>query len=375
MNTQVNRIKEIHRTLLELEKPMPPDDFILTYKDFLRHGDLLPYYAFNTRVFRALIDMTHRHWDGSMKISRFKLVWRMRLYGFRTDETDFKHSPEVIALLFELFRKSITCTAMVSRKQAEEIQEQCSRMLKGLELSEEAVEWLCVNAHRSKFILNRLLRYPVRSKRLSQWARDNEANDAFRHRRAEITAWILDENPAYSVDEYTITHDFDFLNMIDVEMIKTYRLLQSGDVITFQRRLNPTDDEIWESNDDVHLSQLEHKKDEYIKNYYTKRFYRVPMIRVDFQPGSVPDINSMRAEFYYKTAMMQKITMVWAISYSHLPDDVKCELLKPLLCADTFFSVMNQVRKMKLTPFLKWMLTKEEEIRAYKPDRWNGESF
>jgi hypothetical protein len=66
-----------------------------------------------------------------------------------------------------------------------EIQECISVLLKSQKLDEEQIKWIIENYKKSKYAINRLLRYPSNSKVLSNWAKDIYINELLKYKKEE----------------------------------------------------------------------------------------------------------------------------------------------------------------------------------------------
>jgi hypothetical protein len=69
------------------------------------------------------------------------------------------------------------------------IQECISVLLKSQKLNEEQIKWIILNYKNSEYAINRLLRYPGKSKALSAWAEDVYINELLKHREEKKT-WV-----------------------------------------------------------------------------------------------------------------------------------------------------------------------------------------
>ncbi len=78
MNKKHN--KEIIRLLANMENNYPPDDLIITYADYLRYGQNLPYYKYNPTVLECLTDLTIKLWESPKRIARLDLLTTIKQY-------------------------------------------------------------------------------------------------------------------------------------------------------------------------------------------------------------------------------------------------------------------------------------------------------
>lgn len=72
MNKQ--RKIELQRAIIELEKPYPKDDLILSYPDFIKVWDYLIHYQFNPVVFENLVNLANDFWNSEKRISRLSML-------------------------------------------------------------------------------------------------------------------------------------------------------------------------------------------------------------------------------------------------------------------------------------------------------------
>jgi hypothetical protein len=165
-----------------LEKPYPKGDLILSYSDFLKVRDYLSYYQFNPDIFDNLINLANDIWNTEKRISRLSLLQKIkqylhhdttRDYYSRNTKPNFQLNVETRKLLFNLFRKTFEEKNYISHKQLDEARKICNNVLINLELTPIEEEWLCSNIFVSELILNRVLRYPIKSEVISNWAKSN----------------------------------------------------------------------------------------------------------------------------------------------------------------------------------------------------------
>jgi hypothetical protein len=222
---------ELQRAIIELEKPYPKGDLILSYSDFLKVRDYLSYYQFNPDIFDNLINLANDIWNTEKRISRLSLLQKIkqylhhdttRDYYSRNTKPNFQLNVETRKLLFNLFRKTFEEKNYISHKQLDEARKICNNVLINLELTPIEEEWLCSNIFVSELILNRVLRYPIKSEVISNWAKSNFQNDILRSRRAELLSWIIDQEPTFEIEQQILIDDFEYLNQSDLQAIQNY---------------------------------------------------------------------------------------------------------------------------------------------------------
>ena len=101
-------------------------------------------------------------------------------------------------------------------------------MLIGLTRSDKNIQWLCDHAFVTKHALNRVLRYPHKSRIISVWVRTNYDNDLLRYRRSEVISRILDYEPYFEIQQSTILDDFRHLNDLDIKTLSEYSVDKYG---------------------------------------------------------------------------------------------------------------------------------------------------
>lgn len=363
---------ELKKIIAQIEYKYPQDNLILTYKDFLKERDYLQFNQFNPIVFLCLIKLTNDEWSTKKRINRLSLLEKIKQYFHvaiqdqvklpfdRVNETSYQFSTETKKQLFELFRKTFDESIYISKKQIEEARRISSNILRNIELTETEVKWLCDNVEKSKVVLNRILRYPVKSKIISKWVKENFNKDFAKNRRAEFISWIIDEEPKFEIDKHTLIDDFDYLNEIDIKNIQEYERTHKE-----IENLNNIKQEI-----DIFDLNYNHNsvKFEYIpsnpKLTISKRFYDVPIDEIkereldikDYFQVHIPDFSKMRKQFYDELDFIQKITMIWAIGYSRLDNNIKTELLVKYYCKEIHQSFIKVCKKTKNTDAIKWII-------------------
>lgn len=359
---------QITLTIADIQNPYPPDDFIKTYKDFLRVRDVLPYYRYNPRVLASLADLLDSLWYSKERISRLSLLTSIKQYGVKVKAVREYYSRAKAVLhpfpietnrkICRAFQRCFDMEIPISRKQAESIKVICNSLLIGAPLSAEEEQWLCDNADKSPMILNRILRYPVASPVISAWARIHYYSHRYSERRTEMVGWILDEDPDFEIDEQTLIADFEYLNKKDKAAIRRF-------------------DEEWEAKEimDTELGPLlgdpEKRSPDLFgfgrppASYYSdepvlelsRRPYRVPLRAAEFSKykTGLPDFNKLRDAFYEDLQLFQNRTMLWAITYSRLPLPVKEKLLKKQYMPSTVNSFFSICKRLKSVRLLKWL--------------------
>jgi hypothetical protein len=355
------------RAILSLEKQYPKDDLIQTYSDFLKVRDYLPYYEFNPVVFDKLINLICDNWASSKRISRLSLLQKMKQYlnqSIIKNNTERKIKPDIKLpfgtrqTLFKIFKKTFEEQEYISSKQLEEARTICNNTLINIALSQSEEEWLCSNFYKSDMILNRLLRYPIKSDVITNWIKQNFENDFLRNRRAECIGWLIDQNPYYEIDPRVLIDDFDYLNKSDLQAIQNYddemaanKILEQefSDFLPKTIEYDLFDSRKNQEKIDLTLPELK----------LTKRPYSVVLGPSMHYPVTIPNFDSLQRDFHANLSIHNKVTMIWAIAYSRLENKQKFQLLKKYYCIKTHYSMFRVAIKTNNVAVLKWMLEQE----------------
>lgn len=363
----MQRYFEIQKAIFEIENPYPKDDLITCYKDFLKVRDFLPYYKYNINVLMALLDLTSELWYTQKRINRISLLESIKWYGYSTLHR--VGNPVIIAesskmpvefniKMFSLFKNCFEGKNSLSPNQLEVAKKICNSILINAILEDTDVNWLCKNVATSNMILNRILRFPCKSEIISIWAKENYFQDEYRIRRAEIVGWILDEDPDFEIEKQTLIDDFEYFNMIDAKAI-----------IDYENEFNAT--QIIER--DLKGILPPHKRPNYDSNlpiYTSNSIVSIPSLKLTRRPfsvqidlsknplGGVPDFEKMSEIFYQNIEITLKVSMLWSIAYSRLPDNKKSELLKKYYSDEVYWTFYKICRKLKLLGPLKWLMVK-----------------
>jgi len=360
----------LNRAIIELENPYPKDDIILSYSDFLKVRDYLNYYQFNPIVFDNLVRLANDQWKTEKRISRLSLLQKIKQYLHtvpkgtsrdyynRINIPKLQLSVETHKLLFNLFRKTFEERKYINHTQIDEARKICNNILINLGLTSTEEDWLCSNFSTSELILNRLLRYPIKSGVISNWANNNIHNDNLRTRRAELLSWIIDQEPMFEIDLTILIDDFEYLNKIDLQAIQNYddeivanRIMAQELAEYLPKKTNydfysnrPHQEEF-----DLSVSELK----------LSKRPYVVPMDVSKEYPVDIPHFENLKQNFYSNLQKHHKITMIWAIGYSRLDNQIKYSLLKKYYTNETYFSMYKVCTKTKNIELLKWILEQQ----------------
>jgi hypothetical protein len=361
----------LKRSIYALNSPYPPDDIIITYFDFLKMRDFIHYFQFNLTVFDNLLKLTIDLWKTEKRISRISLMDIVKKYSYTNIQSEPKkfHNDKLIELpektcylIFELFKMTYECPEKLSALQVEEVQKISSILIKDLPLSAECELWLCENAEKGERVLNRLLRYPIKSKIISKWARANFENDHFRNRRAEMLGWILDEDSSFELEKDVLIRDFDYINAVDLAALKDYENELVGNDI-LQRELGNILPQ--RSLDSFSFLETPNKNGfNPILNYPTlnfkRRFYNFYNSKKLEKANNRDElIEQMTLDFYSNLRTTLAITKIWGIGYSRLSNDLKTELLKTQYNENTHRSLVKVANMNKNIKILEWILEEQ----------------
>jgi hypothetical protein len=351
---------QIQRAILELENPYPNDNLITCYKDFLKARDFLPYYKYNPNVFQSLVDLTFEIWDTNQRINRISLLESLKKYSKNRDKEKGKSSMdlpiETKTKIFLLFKGCFDEPERLSANQINDGKNLCNYLLINLVLRVEEEKWLCENTGLSENVLNRVLRYPIKSEVITNWVKENYNMDIYRIRRAELASWIISEDPNFEIDKKTLIADFSYFNISDAKAIQEYETEVAVNNIIKERELhgilpskNLFDDV--EANPEL-ISSIPELK-------LTRRHYGIP---IDSSKGyhlNIPNFKKMSKDFYANIDTTFKITMLWSIAYSKLDSKLKAELLKKYYCNETYWSFFKICKRHKLIKSLKWLKVRQ----------------
>ncbi len=360
---------EIQREIVRIQRPYPPDDLIASYKDFLKVRDFLPYYQFNLNVLESLIDLACTTWNSTKRINRISLLIAIKRYLSNAGEiptSSFNKrkpiplSKDTCLKLFTLFQYCFEPPGLLSEKQLEEAKAIANLVIMGLSTDPKGEKWLCEHVDTSELILNRVLRYPIKSKVISAWARQAAHSNNYRSRRAELTSWIIDEQPDYIIDRQMLIDDFEFLNAVDKKAIEKYETaVATNRLIESALSLNPATNPFLNF-----LGNGLEGESESITSYpelkLTQRFYKVPKDKKYLISYDIPDFETMQDVFHKNIDTTLKITMLWSIYYSRLDLPQKAALLKKYYCEETYLSFFKICRRLESAELLMWLKAKVE---------------
>jgi len=378
-NNQKQRKLEIRRAIAKINNPYPKDDLISSYADFLQVRDVLRYYKFNPVVFDSLVKLADELWSSDKRISRISLLKTISAYQPSKNvgrynqmriEHQYHYSIETRKLLFSLFRRCYEESDRLTKNQVEEARMVANRLIISVGFETEEEEWLCQNIHLSNAILNRVLRYPIKSDVITDWAKANFQNSKLVTRRAELISWLLDKEPDYEVEIQTLIDDFEHLNEVDLKAIESYK-----EELNLNRIFEEEFDEYWfekygearippneggyHADYDVSEPKLELTKRPYIPGSMNDRSFGSQVV--------IPDFKKISMDFYDSLDTHLKMTMIWAITYSRLDIKVKNQLYKKYYCDATYYTMYKVCERLNNSALLMWMLKMQDEVSITSP--------
>jgi len=348
---------EIRRAIHEIENNYPPDDFISSYKDFLRHRDFLHFYQFNPKVFWSLIELTSRLWRSEKRINRYSLIAVSKRYLNKyPDKANVLNQNSNI--IFRLFQSLIIDEDIkLSESIINKLKYPLNSLLINVKLRDNEIELLCNNTHKSPQILNRVLRYPHPNKIISEWARQNYKSEFAVDRRAEMASWILDEDPEFSIDIETLRSDFAILNHREEKNFNKYA--EEFDFYQLiEKEFNPIFEDPERDLLDINLTRYNIKPPQFKE---TKRFYGsainykyIGEEGMEFKPEL--KLEELKEKFEANIDNILKVSIAWSIAYSRLPINEKTELLKKYYSEDVHFTFLRIGKRIKSVAFLEWLI-------------------
>lgn len=355
-----NVLKAIHI----LEKFMPPDDYILTYKDFKKNKDFLRYIGFNIKVYDAIVNLTSELWNSEQRINRLNLLTILKRYNKKNPDPS-NLSQETASKVYELFRQVVFFQNIKKNiKTYTKMKTLVNSIMLDVRLKDDELRWLCENAEVSEVILNRVLRYKYKSRVISNWAKENFNNDFLRKRRTELIGWMLDENTGFKISREDLLGDFEYINRLDIKIMNKYETdmldykLKEDLAKTFAVKidlppLNP--------NDPLFEEILSHSKKSLYKSPELKFESRIYEGYAGFDWSELlklkkeKNYDKYREIFLKNIEYMIKTSIIWGIGYSRLDNKTKTELLSEYYEENfnySFFKISIMNRNLEL---LKWL--------------------
>jgi len=162
-----------------------PLDLIHDYSSILRFRDYLKNSRPDKQLLTILLDTVLLKIERSQRFQKIVLL-KLILNHLNCNDID----ANILNKVFRVYQQLIC-------DEPDEVCWKLSKLLKDRELLPEYIDWLLANYETSEHILNRILRYPVKNKAISQWAETAINNEELINRRAEIIGLILNFRPKY----------------------------------------------------------------------------------------------------------------------------------------------------------------------------------
>ena len=344
--------KQLLNQILQYEHPQAPDDLILAYPDFLKVRDFLLYYPFNPVVFENLLRLTIDLWTSDTRISRLSLLQGINRYysvfcgkqiykGIPTGSTADNFPVDIKDLIFDLFKMTMEDFRFITPNQVDAARALANSLLIGMTLSDEQIKWLCDRAFVAKQPLNRVLRYPHKSRIISEWMKSNYENDLLRQRRSEVVGWIMDYEPGFEIQKNTILDDFRYLNDLDIKMLNKFRVDRKG----FFKTLDMSGNYTAEMN-------------------FIFTIYGAPYGKLRKEINRLDDVSSVLRYVYTDLNNIEMKLKIWAIAWSRIEKETKVEMLKKYYSEEIQLEVIRANEKIKSADLLRWILEKMEKQKS-----------
>lgn len=314
--------------------------------------DFLSYYPFNPVVFENLLRLTIDLWTSNKRISRLSLLQGINRYfrvycgsqshkSVRTGLTSENLSVETKELIFDLFKMTVEDFRFINERQVDPARALANTMLIGMTLSDEKIQWMCDHAFVIKQALNRVLRYPHKSRIISDWVRTNYDNDLFRYRRSEVVGRILDYEPDFEIQQSTILDDFRHLNDLDIKTLSEYSVDKYGYFTT----VDFTGDIISEIS-------------------FTFTIYAAPYGKLRKEINRPEDVSSVLRYVYTEMDNIKMKLKIWAIAWSRIVKESKVEMLKKYYSEKTQLEIIRANEKVRSADLLRWIMEKMENQKS-----------
>ncbi|MFA7301971.1 MAG: hypothetical protein WC069_06695 [Candidatus Shapirobacteria bacterium] len=350
----MRRLIDIQKSIAEIQNVFPSNNLISCYADFLKHREYLHFYQFNETVFNSLIDLTLNLWDTTERINRASLVEVTKRYA-KKGETKDTVTPQTATKIFELFKQIVYYKNLkLSNVTVDKIMASINSILIGVKLKEVELQWLCDHSTNSGFLLNRLLRYHLKSKAISEWAKKNFEKDFARSRRSEITSWIIDENPDFKIDKETIEYDFEYQIIEDKRIVNAYKN-EVDAYRAIEKELRPILTSVDNSfiDDDGFKHRLNFQEKPVLKR--PRRHYP-GYIKMNSGYGiDIPDFDKINEDFNDKFDYYYNRIMAWSFAYSRLPINIKTSLLHKYYTDELFPTFFTIGKKLKSVEYFNWL--------------------
>lgn len=164
--------------------------FFKSYDTILQYYNFLRYSPFDEKFIVNFLTIIQPYIDNRKRFQRKKMIKLLKLH-VKKRPINKKLNQRTTSLLFKFYQSQIL-------NSTDEISNDLSVIIKNLELDSENIKWLIQNSGTSNYILNRLLRYPVKSDLISDWAKACLECNEFANRKSELLGFVLDKYPDYN---------------------------------------------------------------------------------------------------------------------------------------------------------------------------------
>ncbi len=171
--------------------------FVNTTADIFTERHLLKAVSFDNKSIEYIVGIIVEDIAANRRFRRVECLKVLKRI-IKNRSSDEAYSKELLENLFYLYRHFILVGS-------EEVQWAVSTYIKDHILNDECIKWLIDNYQESEHIANRLLRYPVRNERVSNWARNVLKSGELRDRISEIIGILIEEEVPSFVQEDNTT--------------------------------------------------------------------------------------------------------------------------------------------------------------------------
>jgi hypothetical protein len=161
---------------------------ITNYEDIFVNIELLRNSIFNEQIFEKVLDILIDHINEKKRFRKNELLSILKRMKKNSNS---ELSPKIVRKIFSLYKELIINSSNA-------VYSALNNLLRGQLLEENEINWLIKNYKNSDSILNRLLKYHIKSKIISDWAIEIYNSKEIENRKSEIIGLILDYNPHFS---------------------------------------------------------------------------------------------------------------------------------------------------------------------------------
>jgi len=185
MKFSVDHYRILQAKYLEHFPESFPIDLITNYSDILRFQHYLKNAQPERKILTVLLDAVFQKIERGQRFQKV-LILKLILNHMKCEGVD----DEILIKVFRIYQQLIF-------NESDEVCWKLSNLIKNRELLPNQINWLLDNYEASEHILNRILRYPVKNKMITQWAETAINNEELWNRKAEIIGCILNFRPKY----------------------------------------------------------------------------------------------------------------------------------------------------------------------------------